>query len=75
MTNKASIQEDEQPANTGRGRGWASLSPERRKEIASKAGKEAHRLGHAHKWTPEQAREASKRGLEARWRKKEEQGG
>ena len=72
MTTRDVTQEDEKPATTGRGRGWASLSPERRREIASKAGKEAHRLGHAHKWTPEQAREASRRGLEARWRKKEE---
>lgn len=65
-------QEEERPAPTGRGRGWASLSPEKRREIASRAGKEAHRLNRAHKWTPEQAQEASRLGVEARRRKREQ---
>ena len=45
-------QEKEQPITTGRGRGWASLSPERRREIASKAGKAAWKKGTPHRFTP-----------------------
>jgi uncharacterized protein len=45
-----------------RGRGFAALSPERRKEIAAAAGKRAHELGVAHQWTPKEAALASKRG-------------
>ena len=52
MINKAITQEEEQPATTGRGRGWASLSPERRREIASKAGKAAWQYGTPHRFTP-----------------------
>jgi len=42
--------------------GFASMSPERRREIASTGGKRAHELGTAHKWTSEQAQEAGRRG-------------
>lgn len=45
-----------------RGRGFAALSPERRKEIAAAAGKRAHELGVAHQWTAKEAAVASKRG-------------
>ena len=37
-------------------RGFASMSPERQKEIASKGGRAAHAKGTAHEWTPEEAR-------------------
>jgi general stress protein YciG len=43
-------------------RGFASFSGERVKELASKGGKEAHRLGRGHQWTTEQAREAGRKG-------------
>jgi general stress protein YciG len=43
-------------------RGFASMDQEERKRIASKGGKAAHRLGRAHKYTPEQAREAGRKG-------------
>lgn len=43
-------------------RGFASMSPEKKKEIASLGGKAAHRLGVAHQWTSEEAREAGKKG-------------
>jgi general stress protein YciG len=46
----------------GRGRGFASMSPERHREIASKAGKRAHELGRAHKWTSAEAKEAGRKG-------------
>jgi general stress protein YciG len=43
-------------------RGFASLTPERRKEIASRAGKRAHELGKAHKFTSDEARAAGQKG-------------
>lgn len=43
-------------------RGFASMDREERRRIASKGGKAAHRLGRAHKYTPEQAREAGRKG-------------
>ncbi|MEN6621530.1 MAG: general stress protein [Smithella sp.] len=46
----------------GMGRGFASMSPERRKEVAQLGGKKAHELGKAHKWTPEEASRAGKKG-------------
>lgn len=41
------------------------ISPERRREIASLGGKEAHRRGKAHKWTSEEAQEAGRKGGKA----------
>ena len=43
-------------------RGFASMSPEKQREIASKGGRSAHEKGRAHEWTPEEAREAGRRG-------------
>jgi general stress protein YciG len=43
-------------------RGFASMDREERKRIASKGGKTAHKLGRAHKYTSEQAREAGRKG-------------
>jgi hypothetical protein len=51
-------------------RGFASLSPERRKEIASLGGKTANQRGTAHHWTPEQAREIGRKGGLASARKR-----
>lgn len=42
--------------------GFASMPPERVREIASLGGKTAHRLGHAYKWTSEQAQAAGRKG-------------
>jgi general stress protein YciG len=47
-------------------RGLANVSPERRREIASKGGKAAHAQGKAHVFTSEEAREANKRSLAVR---------
>jgi general stress protein YciG len=47
-----------QQTQKGRGRGFASMSPEKKREIASKGGKAAHALGTAHKWTSEEAQAA-----------------
>jgi general stress protein YciG len=46
-------------------RGFAAMSPEQRKAIASKGGRAAQRKGTAHKWTPEEAVEAGRRGGQA----------
>ena len=60
---------EEKPANTEenptpptRKRGFAAMSPERRKQVTSKGGKEAHAAGLANKFTTETAREAGKLG-------------
>lgn len=45
-------------------RGFASLTQERRREIASAGGRAAHAKGTGHRWTPEQAQEAGKKGGE-----------
>jgi general stress protein YciG len=46
----------------GQGRGFASMSPEKKREIASKGGKAAHAQGTAHKWTSEEAQAAGRKG-------------
>jgi len=46
----------------GQGRGFASMSQEKRREIAQKGGKAAHAQGRAYKWTSEKAREAGRKG-------------
>lgn len=43
-------------------RGFAAMSPEKRKEISSKGGKAAHAKGAAHVFTPEEARIAGSKG-------------
>lgn len=43
-------------------RGFASMDVQKQKEIASKGGKAAHAKGKAHRFTPEEARIAGKKG-------------
>src|SRR5439155_11106305 len=43
-------------------RGFAAMDPAKQREIASKGGKAAHEKGRAHEFTPEQAREAGRKG-------------
>ena len=43
-------------------RGFASMDPQRQKEIASAGGRAAHRQGVAHEWSSEEAREAGRKG-------------
>lgn len=47
-------------------RGFASMTPERRREIARKGGRRAHQLGVANRWTPEEARAAGQKAVAAR---------
>jgi general stress protein YciG len=46
-------------------RGFAGMSPEKQREIASKGGKAAHAKGTAHHFTPEEARVAGRKGGQA----------
>ena len=45
-------------------RGFASMSPERKREVASKGGKAAHALGKAHRWTHKEAQDAGRKSGE-----------
>lgn len=45
-----------------RPRGLAAMSPERRREIASKGGRASQARGTAHQWTAEEASAAGKKG-------------
>jgi general stress protein YciG len=49
-------------------RGFASMDRAKQKEIASKGGRAAHEKGTAHEFTPDEAREAGRKGGEARGR-------
>jgi len=60
---------DEQDSRSSRGntahRGFASMDPERQREIAREGGKAAHEKGTAHEFDSEEAREAGRKGGEA----------
>ena len=47
-----------------RNRGFASMNSERQKEIARKGGRAAHEKGKAHEFTPDEARQAGRKGGE-----------
>jgi general stress protein YciG len=55
---------DGQSARPKSNRGFASMDPARQREIASKGGRAAHEKGTAHEWTPEEARQAGRKGGE-----------
>ena len=46
-------------------RGFAAMSPERQRQIASQGGRAAHQQGVAHEWSAAEAREAGKKGGQA----------
>lgn len=43
-------------------KGFATMSTEKKRAVAAKGGRTAHRLGRAHRWTSEEAQEAGRRG-------------
>lgn len=49
-------------------RGFAAMDPEKQREIAKKGGRVAHERGVAHQWNSSEAREAGKKGGQARTR-------
>jgi len=62
-TMAASISTDPTPASATerRLRGFAAMSPEKKKEIASMGGRAAHACGRAHQFSSEEARAAGKK--------------
>lgn len=51
-------------------KGFASLSKEKQREIASMGGKAAHAMGKAHEWTAEEAQINGRKGGRPKgWRK------
>ncbi len=45
-----------------RRQGFASMDPEKQREIARKGGRAAHEQGTAHEWTVDEAKVAGKKG-------------
>jgi general stress protein YciG len=43
-------------------RGFASMTVEKQRAIASKGGRAAHEKGRAHEWSSEEARDAGRKG-------------
>lgn len=43
-------------------RGFASMDPQKQREIASEGGRAAHKQGVAHEWSSEEARAAGRKG-------------
>jgi general stress protein YciG len=72
-SNISFLQGDHHMASTNQGnpsgksnRGFASMDPQRQREIASEGGRAAHEKGTAHEFTSEEAREAGRKGGQAR---------
>jgi general stress protein YciG len=60
--------EGKMPTTKGSGtskRGFASMDPEKQREIARKGGRAAHEKGTAHEFTPEEAAAAGRKGGQA----------
>jgi uncharacterized protein len=58
--------ENNQNQNQNSSRGFASMDPEKQREIASKGGQAAHAKGTAHEFDSEEARNAGRKGGQAR---------
>lgn len=61
----ASSGHDQNRRHTSGNQGFASMNPDKQREIASKGGKAAHAKGTAHEWDSEEAREAGSKGGKA----------
>lgn len=48
-----------------RARGFAAMDPETQRRIASEGGKASHQSGRGHRFTPEEARAAGRKGGQA----------
>ncbi|WP_313147648.1 KGG domain-containing protein, partial [Diaphorobacter nitroreducens] len=49
---------DNNQGQSGSGRGFASMDPDRQREIAAEGGRAAHASGNAHEFTSQEARAA-----------------
>ena len=56
----------EDPPSPKARKGFAAMSPEMQREIASKGGKAAHQSGNAHEFSSDEARKAGRKGGLAR---------
>ena len=56
-------------------RGFAAMSADKQREIASLGGKAAHAKGTAHEFSPEEAREAGRKGGQAAQKARQTQQG
>jgi uncharacterized protein len=61
ITSRVAIHIDKEATMAGK-RGFASMDPERQREIASMGGKHAHAIGKAHKYNTETGKVAGKMG-------------
>ena len=57
-SSQSSSQASKQSGSGTSNRGFASMDPDRQREIASEGGKAAHEKGTAHEFTSEEARKA-----------------
>jgi general stress protein YciG len=57
----------DEPSGRSR-RGFAAMDPEEQREIARMGGRASHEYGRGHEFTSEEAREAGRKGGQARWR-------
>jgi len=57
-TNKQGGNKGSKQSGDTSNRGFASMDPQRQREIASEGGRAAHASGHAHEFTSEEARRA-----------------
>jgi general stress protein YciG len=53
---------DTETTRKERVQGFAAMSPEKQREIASKGGRAAHTKGTAHEWDSKEARAAGRKG-------------
>jgi uncharacterized protein len=53
--------QDSNPTQQRRLRGFAAMTPEKKREIAGMGGRAAHATGRAHQFTTEEARAAGKK--------------
>lgn len=58
-------QEQNTPLRRTSNRGFASMDPERQRQIASQGGRAAHQKGTAHEFSSEEARAAGRKGGQA----------
>jgi general stress protein YciG len=64
---------EEKQSNVHR-RGFASMTPDKQRRIASKGGRAAHKQGVAHQWSADEARVAGKKGGQVSGQKRSKKG-
>jgi general stress protein YciG len=65
----STLPEGQEPPPAKKRRGFAAMSAEKQREIASLGGKAAHAKGTAHEFSPSEAREAGRKGGQAAQRR------